>query len=807
MVLVVEHVRDITDRQLAEEALKESEGRFRTLIEDSPESLFLTDVQGTVLAASRVAAQRLGKELPEVIGRSAFEHLSPEVASRRRALFEQVIATGRPVRLEDARDDRHFDIHINPILDADGKVSRLSILAIDITDRKNAEQALKEKTRLNQILLDAFPCVALLLRPGTREIVASNAEAVKVGALPGTQCFRTWGQRQDPCPWCLAPAAWATGEAQHLEVEAQGIFWEAHWIPVAEDLYMHFAFDVTARKQAEAALRESEELYRSLFENMLNGFAYCKMLFDHDQPQDFIYLDVNRSFEVLTGLKNVVGKKVSEVIPGLRESDPELLEIYGRVALTGEPERFETYVEALKMWFSVSVYSPAREYFVVVFDVITARKQAEAALRESEARFRHISSTISDISYSCSTGPDGSYAIDWLAGAAERITGYSVEEIKAQGCWEFLVIEADQPLFERHITGLAAGSSGTCELRLRHKNGGIVWVASFAKIVQEPEQPRLLHIYGGLVDITARKQAEEALAAHLQFLQLLLDTIPNPIFFKDAQGAYLGCNKAFEDFLGVTRQEIVGKSVYDLSPKELADEYHRMDLEAFQTTGTQVYESRVQAADGAQRHVVFHKATFPDPTGGVGGLVGIITDITGLKQAEAELRQSEQRFRLMAETIQDVFWIATPDIGKMVYVSPGYEQVWGRTCQELYQSPQAFLESHPSGGSGASEVRDCRGQGARSSLEPRIPDYPTRRGGALDSGPGVSGPGRPGPRHPVYRGGDGYHRAQGPGGAAPPGSEDGSGGPAGRGGGPRFQQSPDGHHGLRRTHAGQDPQG
>ena len=95
VVLVVEHVRDITDRRLAEQALKESEGRFRTLIEDSPETLFLTDGQGTVLAASRVAAERVGKELPEVIGRSAFEHLPPEVASRRRALFEQVIATGR----------------------------------------------------------------------------------------------------------------------------------------------------------------------------------------------------------------------------------------------------------------------------------------------------------------------------------------------------------------------------------------------------------------------------------------------------------------------------------------------------------------------------------------------------------------------------------------------------------------------------------------------------------------------------------------------------------------------------------------
>ena len=157
VILVVEHVRDITDRHLAEQALKESEGRFRTLIEDSPESLFLTDVQGTILAASRVAAQRLGKELPEVIGRSAFEHLPPEVAARRWALFEQVIATGRPVRLEDVRGDRHFDINFNPILDADGKVSRLSILAIDITDRKNAEQALKESEERFRMLFEACP--------------------------------------------------------------------------------------------------------------------------------------------------------------------------------------------------------------------------------------------------------------------------------------------------------------------------------------------------------------------------------------------------------------------------------------------------------------------------------------------------------------------------------------------------------------------------------------------------------------------------------------------------------------------------
>src|SRR5208283_1729400 len=131
--------------------------------------------------------------------------------------------------------------------------------------------------------------------------------------------------------------------------------------------------------------QESEEHYRSLFENMLNGYAYCRMLFEEGEPKDFIYLNVNSAFETLTGLKNVIGKKVTEVIPGIRESDPELFEIYARVARTGVSERFETYVEALGMWFSISVYSPRKEHFVAVFDVITERKLAEEkALRAKE---------------------------------------------------------------------------------------------------------------------------------------------------------------------------------------------------------------------------------------------------------------------------------------------------------------------------------------------------------------------------------------------------------------------------------------
>jgi len=148
------------------------------------------------------------------------------------------------------------------------------------------------------------------------------------------------------------------------------------------------------RKQAEEALRQSEEHYRFLFNNMLNGFAYCQMVFEQDRPVDFIYLNVNKAFERLTGLKDVAGKRVSEIIPGLRESSPELLKIYGQVALTGYPAQFEIFVENLGEWFSASCYSPQKGYFGVVFDVITKRKLAEDTLRDSEEKLRYLASQL-----------------------------------------------------------------------------------------------------------------------------------------------------------------------------------------------------------------------------------------------------------------------------------------------------------------------------------------------------------------------------------------------------------------------------
>ena len=130
------------------------------------------------------------------------------------------------------------------------------------------------------------------------------------------------------------------------------------------------------------------------------------------------------------------------------------------------------------------------------------------------------------------------------------------------------------------------------------------------------------------LDITERVHAEQRLKDQSEFLSTLMDSLPIPVFYKDTNGIYVGCNKAFENFLQKGRDDIVGKHVFDMAPREVAERYHAMDQQLLDHPGTQKYEWVVRRADGDARNVIFNKAAYFRSDGTVAGLVGAITDVT-----------------------------------------------------------------------------------------------------------------------------------------------------------------------------------
>jgi len=240
------------------------------------------------------------------------------------------------------------------------------------------------------------------------KIIWNNMGAVRTfGEVTGLDCQEVFQCHEDPGLKCFISNGFEEAKIQTNERKIKTRSGEErHFListapvrdskGVVRSLVKSFR-DVTQIVKMEERSAQTELKYTQLFDNLLDGFAYHKVVTDEkSKPLDYIFLEVNRAYEQLTGFKreDLIGKKVTEVLPGLLESDFDWIGTFGRVALTGEPIRVEEYCEPFQRWYAVNCYSPCPGTFATVFEEITEKEEkahmVRASLEQREILLREI---------------------------------------------------------------------------------------------------------------------------------------------------------------------------------------------------------------------------------------------------------------------------------------------------------------------------------------------------------------------------------------------------------------------------------
>lgn len=427
------------------------------------------------------------------------------------------------------------------------------------------------------------------------------------------------------------------------------------------------------RGRSEEELRKLAEQMKLITDSVPVAIAYV--------DAQLRYLFANKSYGMLFGFnhESLIGKTMDEILTGWEFPDRS---VNIRHVLRGERISFSSRVarENGQAIYLETSYIPHRladgkvtGFFIQHHD-ITGLALAEEEIRRSEERYRTMFNTTG--SGTMVIEADGTISLVNDEGC--RLTGYRREEIEG-GNWSRLIAPHDLERLQeydrqRGIDPNLPPSQYECDV-IRADGSirtGIVHVGNI---------PGTGQTIVSFLDITERKELELAVNRQLDFLQTLIDTIPSPIFYKDRQGRYTGCNRAFEEYLGLSREELLGKTVHDLAPRELADRYREMDDELLNNPGTQRYEAPVMYADGSRHDIVFYKATFRDRDGQLQGLVGMMLDITERKRMEDALISAEAQFRSLVE--QSLVGIYIIQESRFAYVNPKMCEIFGYTQEEL----------------------------------------------------------------------------------------------------------------------------
>ena len=690
MSVMAEHYRRGRDAAAAyarEQAMRESGERFLALAQASSLAVYRMSPDWSELRhllghGFLTDTETPSRTWPEI-------YLPPEERPKVMAAIAQAARTGDIFALE--HRVRRADGGLGwassravPIRAASGAIIEWFGIATDTTPRKLAEEALRERAEEVECLLEVVPtavwvaqdpaCLDIAGNPRANTVYeAAPDENVSASTRPeARRFFRPDGRELAPEELPMQVAAATNQEVRDAELEVRLASGRTRFIlgnaaplrdPRGEVRGAVGAFlDITDRKRAEEAQRESAAKYSYLFESIDEAFCIVELLFDGERPVDYRFLETNPAFERHTGITQGVGRQARELIPSLEE---HWLQVYGKVATTGEPVRLQSHVQGLGRVFDVYAFrvgTPEQRQVAVLFSDITEKQCTETALRESEERFRELF-THAAIGLAIN-GPDYGY-LDVNA-AYSAMTGYTRAELLA--CKGPALIHPDDWPANRALTErlLAQEIPGfIVENRYLRKGGESLWVRKSVSLIRHADgTPRWFVTL--VEDITEHRRAEEALRRSERRYRTLIDATRAVTWSCPSSGLHIEPQPEWMAFTGQGAEEMLGAGwTQAVHPEDMAVAAERWA--AAVARGEPFFsEHRIRRHDGAWRWMSVHAAPISDSSGALVEWIGMNLDIDERKTAEAALRRSREGLSRLAEASLSI--MARTAVGDLLQV-------------------------------------------------------------------------------------------------------------------------------------------
>lgn len=315
---------------------------------------------------------------------------------------------------------------------------------------------------------------------------------------------------------------------------------------------------------------------------------------------------------------------------------------------------------------------------------IKEKEQTELLLKESEERYRLISNVITDYMFSTKIMPDGSLNLNWVAGAFESISGYTVEEYKHRGGWRSTIHPDDISIDDKDIKDLNQNKSTASELRTINKQGETVWVQVFAFPVWDDKANCLKGIYGAVQNISSRKNAEIKLRSSESQYRELLEKVGLISIILDIDGKVVFANDFLLELTGYTHKELIHADWFDLMIPESNADMKKLLLDGLKMGKIEThFENPICTKSGQLLDIVWSNVMRFDSEGKALSVASIGEDITERKQAEISLKESEERFRYFFENNTSYMLQIDSETGQIIDSNPAASAFYGYSKEEL----------------------------------------------------------------------------------------------------------------------------